>query len=174
MRTPPHLRTRTTTHTHTAMPIRPWFRGAGCCSRRASRSTGSWAWRSPFRSCAICFAPWRKDSSYNSWVSLGSANDFPTGETRLAFYKNPYTRGWDGATDNVACYVRRESADQFQRLRHQLRAPGLPGALVSAVAAVHVSLPRRRLLRRRLARLGSARARPLYLRLEDRLGQVAD
>jgi nitrite reductase/ring-hydroxylating ferredoxin subunit len=59
------------------------------------------------------FAPWRKDSSYDSWISLGSANDFPAGETRLAFYKNPYTRGWDGATDNVACYVRRESADQF-------------------------------------------------------------
>jgi nitrite reductase/ring-hydroxylating ferredoxin subunit len=59
-------------------------------------------------------APWRKDSSYNSWVSLGSANDFPTGETRLALYKNPFTRSWDGATDNVACYVRRESADTFR------------------------------------------------------------
>src|SRR5580698_9721323 len=59
-------------------------------------------------------APWRKDSSFNSWVSLGSANDFPAGETRLAFYKNPFTRSWDGATDNVACYVRRESADQFR------------------------------------------------------------
>jgi nitrite reductase/ring-hydroxylating ferredoxin subunit len=59
-------------------------------------------------------APWRRDASYNSWVSLGTANDFPTGETRLAFYKNPYTRSWDGATDNVACYVRRESADQFR------------------------------------------------------------
>lgn len=60
------------------------------------------------------FAPWRKDASFNSWVSLGSVNDFPAGETRLAFYKNPYTRSWDGATDNVACYVRRESADQFR------------------------------------------------------------
>ena len=59
-------------------------------------------------------APWRKDASYNSWVSLGTADDFPAGETRLAFYKNPYTRSWDGATDNVACYVRRESADQFR------------------------------------------------------------
>lgn len=59
-------------------------------------------------------APWRKDSSYNSWVSLGSESDFPAGETRLAFYKNPYTHPWDGATDSVACYVRRESADQFR------------------------------------------------------------
>jgi len=60
------------------------------------------------------FAPWRKDASFNSWVSLGEVNDFPAGETRLAFYKNPYTHSWDGATDNVACYVRRESASQFR------------------------------------------------------------
>ncbi len=58
-------------------------------------------------------APWRKDSSYDSWVSLGVADAFPAGETRLAFYKNPYTHPWDGATDNVACYVRRQGADQF-------------------------------------------------------------
>jgi Rieske Fe-S protein len=60
------------------------------------------------------FAPWRKDASFNSWVSLGGVNGFPVGETRLAFYKNPYTRSWDGATDNVACYVRRESNDEFR------------------------------------------------------------
>jgi nitrite reductase/ring-hydroxylating ferredoxin subunit len=59
------------------------------------------------------FAPWRKDASYNSWVSLGSANAFPAGETRLAFYKNPSANSWDGQTDNVACYVRSESANQF-------------------------------------------------------------
>jgi nitrite reductase/ring-hydroxylating ferredoxin subunit len=60
------------------------------------------------------FAPWRRDSSYDSWVSLGSAEAFPTGETRLAFYKNPFTRSWDGMTDNVACYVRRTGAQEFQ------------------------------------------------------------
>ncbi|MGA7341651.1 MAG: Rieske (2Fe-2S) protein [Terracidiphilus sp.] len=59
-------------------------------------------------------APWRKDASFDSWVSLGEADAFPTGETRLAFYKNPYTQPWDGATDNVACYVRREGAGQFR------------------------------------------------------------
>lgn len=58
-------------------------------------------------------APWRKDSSYDSWVSLGGVSAFPVGETRLAFYKNPSTKPWDGQTDNVACYVRRESSDQF-------------------------------------------------------------
>jgi len=59
-------------------------------------------------------APVRKDSSYKSWISLGSLSDFPIGETRLASYKTPFTRSWDGQTDNVACYVRREGASQFK------------------------------------------------------------
>ena len=59
-------------------------------------------------------APWRKDVSYNSWVSLGPSDEFPLGETRLAYYKNPATNPWDGQTKNVACYVRREGAGQFR------------------------------------------------------------
>ncbi|MGB0063403.1 MAG: Rieske (2Fe-2S) protein [Terracidiphilus sp.] len=59
-------------------------------------------------------APWKKDSSYDSWVSLGATDAFPVGDTRLAFYKNPSSNPWDGQTDNVACYVRRESSDQFR------------------------------------------------------------
>ena len=58
-------------------------------------------------------APVRKDSDYNSWVSLGDVEHFPVGETRLAFYKTPWTHPWDGETDNVACYVRREGSSQF-------------------------------------------------------------
>jgi nitrite reductase/ring-hydroxylating ferredoxin subunit len=58
--------------------------------------------------------PVRKDSSYKSWIVLGAVDDFPVGETRLAFYKNPWTQPWDGATDNVACYVRREGTSQFK------------------------------------------------------------
>lgn len=60
------------------------------------------------------FTPWRSDASYKSWVSLGSTETFPAGETRLARYKNPFTRPWDGETDNVACYVRREDKTTFQ------------------------------------------------------------
>ena len=60
------------------------------------------------------FAPWRKDASYDSWVSLGAVGEFPAGETRLAFYKNPAARPWDGETDNVACYVRNAGGSQFQ------------------------------------------------------------
>lgn len=60
------------------------------------------------------FAPWRKDSSYKSWVSLGPASAFRTGQTQLAFYKNPAAQPWDGQTDNVPCYVRSESTNQFK------------------------------------------------------------
>ena len=59
-------------------------------------------------------APWRKDSSFNSWTSLGPIDSFPTGETRLANYQNPSLNPWDGETGNVACYVRREGASQFK------------------------------------------------------------
>jgi nitrite reductase/ring-hydroxylating ferredoxin subunit len=59
-------------------------------------------------------APWRKDASFNSWTSLGPIDTFPTGETRLAYYRNPSRNSWDGQTDNVACYVRREGISQFK------------------------------------------------------------
>ena len=96
----------------TAIPA--WFRAAGCCSKPALRSTAWWGWCWLFPSSAICFAPWRKDASYDSWVSLGSTNAFPVGETRLASYKNPAMNSWDGQTDNVACYVRNQGGNQFQ------------------------------------------------------------
>ena len=60
------------------------------------------------------FAPWRKDSSYDSWVSLGGIGTFPAGQTRLASFSDPFHRPLDGVTDNVACYVRHVDANQFQ------------------------------------------------------------
>src|SRR5262245_15593335 len=41
------------------------------------------------------------------WVSLGEVTLFPVGETRLATYRNPFVRPWDGDTGDVACWVRR-------------------------------------------------------------------
>lgn len=61
------------------------------------------------------FGPaFRRDSSYNSWVSLGALADFPEGQTRLANYRNPVTTASDGMTGNVACWVRRIQGTQFQ------------------------------------------------------------
>ncbi|HRI15418.1 MAG TPA: Rieske (2Fe-2S) protein [Verrucomicrobiota bacterium] len=48
------------------------------------------------------------------WVALGPLTQFPVGETRLATYRNPETVPWDGATGEVACWVRRVTASQWQ------------------------------------------------------------
>jgi Rieske Fe-S protein len=56
----------------------------------------------------------KPDDAYKSWVSLGSVDTFPVGETRLAKFTNPVTREWDGETDRVACWVRRMSRKEFQ------------------------------------------------------------
>ena len=55
-----------------------------------------------------------KHNAYLSWVSLGSVNDFPEGETRLATFKNPNVMPTDGKTIDTACWVRRIEGNQFQ------------------------------------------------------------
>jgi Rieske Fe-S protein len=59
-------------------------------------------------------SPVKSDDAYKSWVSLGSVDTFPVGETRLAKFTNPVSRAWDGETDRVACWVRRISEREFQ------------------------------------------------------------
>ena len=55
-----------------------------------------------------------RKSSSESWVSLGSLDHFPAGQTRLATYRNPLVNAWDGETANIACWVRRAASDKFQ------------------------------------------------------------
>jgi Rieske Fe-S protein len=59
-------------------------------------------------------SPVKSDADYKSWITLGSVDSFPVGETRVANYVNPFRRAWDGETAGVACYVRRVAVDQFQ------------------------------------------------------------
>jgi Rieske Fe-S protein len=59
-------------------------------------------------------SPVKPDNEYKSWVSLGSVDTFPVGETRLAKFTNPVNREWDGETDRVACWVRRITEREFQ------------------------------------------------------------
>ena len=56
----------------------------------------------------------KKNSSYLSWVSLGSVHEFPVGDTSLIDYRNPVTEPWDGETGKAACWVRHISSHQFQ------------------------------------------------------------
>ena len=55
-----------------------------------------------------------RSSSYLSWVPLGSVNEFPEGETRLATFKNPNVMPTDGKTVDTACWVRRIEGQKFQ------------------------------------------------------------
>jgi Rieske Fe-S protein len=59
-------------------------------------------------------SPLKPDAGYKSWVSLGTVDTFPVGETRLAKFTNPVSREWDGETDRVACWVRHISEQEFQ------------------------------------------------------------
>jgi Rieske Fe-S protein len=59
-------------------------------------------------------SPIKSDDAYKSWVSLGSVDTFPVGETRLAKFTNPVSLAWDGETDRVACWVRRISEKELQ------------------------------------------------------------
>jgi len=53
-------------------------------------------------------------NAYLAWVPLGSVNEFPEGETRLATFRNPNVTPTDGKTVETACWVRRVEGDHFQ------------------------------------------------------------
>jgi Rieske Fe-S protein len=53
-------------------------------------------------------------NAYLAWVPLGSVNEFPEGETRLATFRNPNVMPTDGKTVETACWVRRVAGEQFQ------------------------------------------------------------
>jgi menaquinol-cytochrome c reductase iron-sulfur subunit len=55
-----------------------------------------------------------RKSGYESWISLGSIDQFPSGQTRLATYRNPVARSWDGETADIPCWVRHIDGDTFQ------------------------------------------------------------
>jgi len=55
-----------------------------------------------------------RGDGYLSWVSLGSASQFPDGETRLATFRNPFVNPNDGKTADTACWVRHVEGDKIQ------------------------------------------------------------
>lgn len=60
------------------------------------------------------FSSFSEKKDPRAWISLGSLDDYPEKTTRLATYRNPFTRPWDGATANIPCWVRRLTGNQFQ------------------------------------------------------------
>jgi Rieske Fe-S protein len=55
-----------------------------------------------------------RSGAYRSWVSLGSVDQFPEGQTRLAAFRNPYVTPTDGKTADNPCWVRHIVGTQFQ------------------------------------------------------------
>ncbi|HXV82492.1 MAG TPA: Rieske (2Fe-2S) protein, partial [Candidatus Binatia bacterium] len=60
------------------------------------------------------FSSFRRKVAPQSWIMLGELKNFPENQTRLATYRNPYTRPWDGTTSNIPCWVRRLTGEKFQ------------------------------------------------------------
>jgi quinol---cytochrome c reductase iron-sulfur subunit, bacillus type len=60
------------------------------------------------------FSSFLRRGPYQSWISLGPIDNFPEKQTRLAMYRNPFTRPWDGATGDIPCWVRRVEGVEFQ------------------------------------------------------------
>lgn len=55
-----------------------------------------------------------KRGEYQRWIELGTIHEFPEHQTRLAEFRNPISRPWDGDTDKIPCWVRRLAGEQFQ------------------------------------------------------------
>lgn len=59
------------------------------------------------------FSSFRRQAP-GQWIPLGSLDQFPAGTTRLATYRNPITRPWDGKTGDIPCWVRSMEGGKFQ------------------------------------------------------------
>jgi menaquinol-cytochrome c reductase iron-sulfur subunit len=55
-----------------------------------------------------------QQGGYDSWVTLGNLRQFPSGETRLATYRNPVVTNSDGQTADIPCWVRNVDGKTFQ------------------------------------------------------------
>ena len=55
-----------------------------------------------------------RNPGYASWISLGGADQFPAGETRLATFRKAHAEPWDGQTADVPCWVRSVDGQVFQ------------------------------------------------------------
>jgi menaquinol-cytochrome c reductase iron-sulfur subunit len=55
-----------------------------------------------------------RKTGYESWLSLGSSEQFPAGQTRLATFRNPVVSSLDGETADIPCWVRNVDGQSFQ------------------------------------------------------------
>ncbi len=60
------------------------------------------------------FSSFTEKSDPRDWISLGPVDGFPEQTTRIATYRNPFTRPWDGKTADIPCWVRHVKSNEFQ------------------------------------------------------------
>ena len=60
------------------------------------------------------FSSFAEKKDPRDWISLGPLDAFPAKTTRIATYRNPFTRPWDGETAEIPCWVRHVDNNQFQ------------------------------------------------------------
>jgi hypothetical protein len=89
------------------------------------------------------------------WRKVGAVSNFEIGKTVKVSFTDPSPMAWAGVTALTAASIR--------GLRAKLRTPGMPGEMDPEGQSLHVSLPRRSLLRRRQRRGRSATARALQV-----------
>ena len=108
------------------------------------------------------------------WIPLGPLTDFPGRSDAAGRVCQPVQESHGTARpprSRAGCGAR---GRRVPGLRDQLHASRMPGALVRRIRTVHVPVPWRRLLRRRRARLGSAAARPVSIRIQGRRRAALD
>ena len=115
-----------------------------------------------------------RKSGYESWISLGSVDQFPSGQTRLATYRNPVANASDGETADIPCWVRNVDGNRFQVFAINCAHLGCPVRWFPQSRTVHVPVPWRSLLRGRLARFRSAGARLVRIRFQGSRWKSAD
>jgi menaquinol-cytochrome c reductase iron-sulfur subunit len=60
------------------------------------------------------FSTFLNKNPRSSWITLGPVEMFPEGDTRMAKFRDPFVKPWDGETGNVPCWVRHIQGDKFQ------------------------------------------------------------
>jgi Rieske Fe-S protein len=60
------------------------------------------------------FSSFAEKKDPRNWIALGPLEGFPENSTRIATYRNPFTRPWDGQTADIPCWVRRVEGKTFQ------------------------------------------------------------
>ena len=118
------------------------------------------------------FSSW-KGTGWQKWTTLGEVETFPKGRLDWPPTSNPFRTPLGRLLGRHPMLGSPSRRWKLHRVRHQLQRPsGMPRPLVPRIAALHVSLSWRGLLRRRNTRCRTASSRTLQVRISNRRQQT--